>query len=369
MEINGVLPAGGSISGKGTSLWNFGERLLVEVIQKDGLNGIIRVKGQDILALLETSTEIGDKFWVKAGGVQEGNLLLIREPLAEQQGEIQAVPQLLMERGLPVNQQIIKLLDTFSSADSENLGSLWGDFQEIMAGNSLFKKVLNTIPEWKELSGENGSEKIVEFLRTLGINYEQRLQQLLKQEPMAKEEEISNLRTTLKYLLLESLQNQDDQNTPEGQDLHGRLVQLLHDFTGQQLWFKTGLLDNAYLMLMLPLLKQGQFFPVKIAIESTRKGSKMDEKHCRIALKMETKHLGEIGIDAFFDENILSLRILSRNDSQLPQLLENVVTETKQNFAKLGFTLTNIVTGDLDKNPEFHSFLRGIRRSGVDVHG
>lgn len=366
MEVGGIL-APGAINGIGLNQWHLGERLLVEVVQKTGEGaGTIRVKGQDVFALLETSTELGEKFWVKVGDVKEGSLLLIREPLMDKQGDIRVVPQQfqqLTERGLPINQDIITLLKAFPTANTEQLGTLLENIQGTMT-DEFIVNLRKSIPKWEGLSEETGAEELVECLRKLGLNYEQRIQQMMKLDSPAKEVEKNSLKDTFKFALLEAIQNQ------EGQDLYdpdGPLALLLQKITGQQLWFKTGALDNAFMLLHLPLLNQGQLVPVQIAIESARKGPKMDDQHCRVAIQIETQQLGDIGIDAFFDQDSLTFRVLTRNLPFLPQLLEEVMPETRAEFSKLGFNLAKVETGDLDQNIEFQNFLRGIRRSGVDV--
>ncbi|SPF56763.1 conserved hypothetical protein [Candidatus Desulfosporosinus infrequens] len=366
MEVGGILTPGG-INRIDHNQLRVGERLLVEVIQKTGESeGTIRVKGQDLFALLETSTKLGEQFWVKVGDTKEGSLLLIREPLLDKQEDIQGIPQQvqqLTERGLPINQDMITLLTTFSAANSDSFGTLLENIQGTMTDEFLVN-LRKAIPSLDELSEGNGAEKLVECLKKLGLNYEQRLQQMLKLGSPAKEVEKNNLRETFKFKLLEGIQNQ------EGQDLHdpdGPLAHLLQKITGQQLWFKTGALDNAFMLLHLPLFNQGQLVPVQIAIESARKGSKMDEQHCRVAIQIETQQLGDIGIDAYFNQDLLTFRVLTRNLPFLPQLLEAVMPETKEGFAKLGFNLAKVETGDLDQSLEFQNFLRGIRRSGVDV--
>ncbi|MFZ3132130.1 MAG: hypothetical protein WA125_13825 [Desulfosporosinus sp.] len=366
MEVGGIL-APGAIKGIALNQWQLGERLLVEVIQKTGEGeGTIRVKGQDVFALLETSTELGEKFWVKVGDVKEGSLLLIREPLMDKQGDIHVVPQQfqqLTERGLPLNQEIITLLKTFPTANTGRLGVLLTSLQGTPL-DGLIVNLRKTIPEWDGLSEENGAEKLVEYLKKLGLNYERRIQQMLKLDPLAKEVEINSLKDTFKFALLKADQNQEGQGL---YDPEGPLLNLLQKITGQQLWFKTGALDNAFMLLHLPLINQGQFVPVQIAIESARKGPKMDEQHCRVAIQIETQQLGDIGIDAFFDQDSLTFRVLTRDLPFLPQLLEEVMPETRAKFSKLGFIVTKVETGDLDRNIEFQNFLLGIRRSGVDV--
>lgn len=366
MEVGGIL-APGAFKGIGLNQWKLGERLLVEVVQKTGEGeGTIRVKGQDLFALLETSTELGEKFWVKVGDVKEGGLLLIREPLMNKQGDIPVVSQQLQqltERGLPLNQDIITLLKTFPTAHTELLGTLLENIKGTMT-DEFIVSLRKTIPGWDGLSEENGAEKLVECLKKLGLNYEQRIQQMLKLDSPAKEVEKNSLKDTFKFALLEAIKNQ------EGQDLYdpdGPLAHLLQKITGQQLWFKTGAQDNAFMLLHLPIFNQGQLVPVQIAIESARKGPKMDEQHCRVAIQIETQQLGEIGIDAFFDQDSLTFRVLTRDLPFLPLLLEEVMPETRAEFSKLGFNLAKVETGDLDQNIEFQNFLRGIRRSGVDV--
>jgi len=638
MEVGGVL-APGAINRIGLNQFQLGERILVEVVRKIGEGeGTVRVKGQEVSALLETSTQAGERFWVKVTDVKDGILLLVREPSAGKQGGLPEVPQQiqqLAERGLPNNQEIITLLKAFSIDKQGILTSLFETIPEMTAGTvqgttpgtttqettqgtvqgttpgtttqettqgtvqgttpgtttqettqgtvqgttpgtttqettqgttpgttqettqgtvqgatpgttqettpgtvqgttpgttqettqgtvqrttpgtttqettqgtvqgttpgtvqgatpgttqettpgtvqgttpgtvqgttpgtvqgttpgtvqgttpgtvqgttpgtvqgttpgttpgtvqatapgttqgttpgtvpeattgtasetsqktvqeitsgSILKtdlmslvgtnpatktnsrtitdefmiKLQSTIPEWSGLSEENGAEKIVECLRKLGLNYEQRIMQLMKFDSAAKEAEINSLKETVKFALLETAQNK------EGKELgsDSPLAQLLQKITGQQLWLKTGALDNAFILLQLPLLNQGQPMPVHMAIESARKGTKMDDQHCRIALQIETELLGDVGIDAFFNQDSVTLRVLTRDHQLLPLLIEEVLPETKAKFARLGFNLANVETGDLDQNREFHSFLQGIRRSGVDVKG
>lgn len=366
MEVGGIL-APGAVSSTPLKQWQLGERLLVEVIQKTSEGeGTIRVKGQDVSALLETSTKVGEKFWVKVGNLSEGSLLLIREPVMEKQGDLRVVPQQfkqVTERGLPINQEIMTLLKTFPTANTGIISAILTSLQGTPL-DGLLMNLRKSIPKWEGLSEETGTEELVEYFRKLGLNYEQRIQQMMKLDSQTKDVEKNSLKDTFKFALLTAIQNQ------EGQDYHdseGTLTKLLQKLTGQQLWFKTGALDNAYLLLHLPLLYQEQLVPVQIAIESARKGGKMDEQHCRVGIQMETQQLGQVGIDAFFYEDSLTFRVLTRDLQFPPQLLEEVLPETKKQFAKLGFNLTKIETGDLAQSIEFQNFLQGSRRSGVDI--
>jgi len=366
MEVSGIS-APGSVSPNPLNMFKLGERLLVEVIHKTSEGeGTIRVKGQTMLALLETSTLAGEKFWVKVGSLNEGGLLLIREPLPGKLGEVSAPQQfqLLAERGLPNNHEIIALIKSFPTSKMGVFSAFFGSMQGSLITDELLINLRKAIPQWNSLAEENGVDKLLASLRKLGLNYEQRIQQMLKLDHPAKEIEKNSLKDTFKGRLLEAIQGQ------EGEDLYYSdrpIARLLQKITGQQLWFKTGAMDNAYMLLHFPLFDQERFVPVQIAIESARKGLKMDEKHCRIAILVETEELGEIGIDAFFTEDSLTCRVLSHDLQFLPQLLEVVIPETRERFAQLGFNLGRVDMGELKENLEFQNFLLGSRRSGVDI--
>ena len=366
MEVGGILApiAGNSVQLK---QWQLGERLQVEIVQKKSEGeGIIRVKGQYVSALLESSTNVGDSFWVKVGNLSEGSLLLIREPLLEKPGGIPVqLPQFkqLTERGLPINQEIITLLKTFPTANTGQLGALLSNLQGTPL-DGLITNLRKSIPNWDGLSEETGADELVECLRKLGLNYEQRISQMMKLDSQSKEAEKNSLKETFKYGLLKALQKHEGLNDHKAVET---VTNLLQQLTGQQLWFKTGALDNAYLLLHLPILNHEQLMPVQIAIESARKGGKMDEQHCRVGVQMETQELGQVGIDAYFYQDSLTFRVLTSDLQSLPQLLEEVMPETRKHFAMLGINLTNIETGDLAQNLEFQKFLEGSRRSGVDI--
>ena len=364
MEVGGIL-APGAVNSPLIKQWQVGDRLLLEIVQKTSEGeGTIRVKGQEMSALLEPSTKVGEKFWVKVGNLSEGSLRLIRQHTMDKQGDLRIAPQQFnqyTERGLPNNQEINALLKKFPTANTGTLSSLLASLQGT-ALEGLLMNLRKSSPKWEGLSEENGAEVLVECLRKLGLNYEQRIQGMMKLDPQSKEIEKSNLKETFKFSLLQALQNSNGLDAAEG-----TVTSLLQKLTGQQLWLKTGVLDNAYLLLHLPLLNQGQVMPVQIAIESARKGGKMDEHQCRVGIQLDTQQLGQVGIDAFFYGDSLSFRVLTRDLQSLSELLEDVLPETRTQFAKLGFNLTKIETGDLNENLEFQNFIKGTRRSGVDI--
>lgn len=366
MEVSGIsTPSSFSAL---LNMFQLGERLLVEVVDKinEG-EGTVRVKGQNLHALLETSAQVGEKFWVKVGNLNNDGMLLVREPILGNSKDISSVPQQfqqILERGLPNNQEIVALIKTFPNSNMAVFSSLLGSGQGPAITDELLVSLKKVIPQWNSLSEGNGMEELLSGLKKLGLNYEHRIQQMMNLDPSAKDIEKKNILDTFKGILLKAIQSQTSEDMP---DSDSPLAQLLQNITGQQLWFKPGAMESAYILLHLPFLNQEQYVPVQIGIESARKGLKIDEQHCRIAVLVETQELGEIGIDAFFNENSFTCRVLSNDLKLLPELLGLVIPETRERFAKLGFHLEKVETGELDQNPEFRNFLQGFRRSGVDI--
>lgn len=228
--------------------------------------------------------------------------------------------------------------------------------------SSILGKIFNLLPLWCELSGENGRLQLVNFLRKLGIDYERRLAGLSHLDNNAQEEEIAQLKNTIKGNLMELIRRTDSQ-LPNPQ-----LQGLLDKITGQQLGLLSGLMVNSYIRLSLPLQTNNQVQEVKIALQSDPQKNKLDALHCRIGVSLETLALGEIGVDAYLFNHSISLRILTMMPLQLSLLLDEIQQETITRFSKLGLRLTGVDVAPLDSHTDFKSFVSGEPQQGVDTY-
>lgn len=224
----------------------------------------------------------------------------------------------------------------------------------------LLGKLFNLLPFWSELSGENGRLQLVSFLRKLGIDYEQRLAGLSQLDNNTQEEEIAQLKNTIKGNLMELISRTDSQLP--------KLQGLLDKITGQQLGLLSGLMVNSYIRLSLPLQTNNQVQEVKIALQSDPQKNKLDALHCRIGVSLVTLALGEIGVDAYLFNNSISLRILTMMPQQLSLLLDEIQQETITRFSKLGLRLTGVEVATLDSHLDFKSFISGEPHQGVDTY-
>ncbi|MFZ3373009.1 MAG: hypothetical protein WA131_08325, partial [Desulfitobacteriaceae bacterium] len=312
MQVNGFNPSGLLNQNLSRKL-ELGQRLFVEVIsKKPSGEGIILLEGQEIPALMEISAEAGDKLWVKIRESNEQGLLLVRElqpdslKTSSSSGE---KPQTsLLERGLLANATIVKVLDNFNNPKQEFVLLLQNLSLESFSGltnqqREMIAQVLQAIPQWANVSGENGVATILQLLKAFGIDYEARLKQILKTKGENQAKGFQELLSTLKPLILQILQDPKSLlSTLHLKDFEG----ILDHLTGQQLWLRTGDQENAFVLLHFPFQDNGSTLLAKVAIESTRKGNKMAIDHCHLALQLETPVLGEVGVDLWFFEDNLS---------------------------------------------------------------
>ncbi len=328
-----------------------GQLLFIEIIsKKPSGEGIIVLEGQEIPALLEISAEAGDKIWVKILEVADDGLLLVREQ-KEKPGKISdsnnadMIPEdkiklTLLERGLTKDANIVEIINDFKldkqkfelllqNLTQENFLSLTGEQRQ------KIEAIIRAIPEWAGIGEEKGANQILEIFKTLGLDYEARLKQIMKLKGENKSNQLQELLSTLKPLLIQYLHNHKAALSPE---LLNSFEEILNQLTGQQLWLRTGDQDNAYVILNIPLRENEQVFSAKVAIESSRKRNTMDIEHCHLALQMETPVLGEVGVDLWFYENNLSLKVLTTRPEQTASLVEQILPLTKERFFRIGFT-------------------------------
>lgn len=363
MDINriGQLPA---IS-KGLPLpWQPGQHLQIEVITITGAGeGIILLDGQLTPALLETSVKPGDKFGVTVREINDGTLLLVRDAANDPKVSF-GNQDYIKERGFPLNEQIEKLLQNFPEIEEPGITLLAENKSESIPPqlNKVRDILRQIIPEWNTLNSENGPQQFLHLAKTLGLDLEYRLRQSLKQNNLIGEPELENLRETVKSQILSLLQNEKN---PLPVVWRERLQQALQELTAQQFWVHTGSKETAFVLFQFPLQNQGNFFNVRIAIESSRKGTKMDFHHSHIALSLETPNLGTIGVDAWFFNERVNLKVLSSEPNELLPLIDEVMPITKEQFSKIGFYLNSVETGPWD--PHIQRFIKGERLNGVDI--
>ncbi|MCL1851753.1 MAG: hypothetical protein FWF88_01795 [Peptococcaceae bacterium] len=143
---------------------------------------------------------------------------------------------------------------------------------------------------------------------------------------------------------------------------------LLDDITAQQLWLQSGLRKNAFMLMNVPLQDQEGLNQARIAVESARKGAKMDSQHCRIAVQVDTFHLGTVGADVWLYENHIHLCLLSDDPAELTEVIQPELVSAQEQFQALGMFLASVTTKNFADMPRFKNFLAGEQLE-VNIEG
>ncbi|CDX01949.1 APOBEC1 complementation factor [Desulfitobacterium hafniense] len=220
--------------------------------------------------------------------------------------------------------------------------------------------VNNTVPQWSSLS-KDGFMQLFLLFRGLGLDYERRLKNLDSSKDPEKSNLQAELKRSLKGILL-SLLTRGGGNGDE----KSLATNLLDRLTGQQILLQGGNSEAPFYLMEIPLQSEGELYNQTLAIKASRKGNKLDLDHCRLALRAETPTLGELGLEGWIYEAQLTLKVFSDNPERLQSLVEENFAHTREIFNQMGMSLHPITVGPLETADEFHRFLKGELREGVD---
>lgn len=275
--------------------------------------------------------------------------------------ELRASPGLGTYTGpIEADPELKLLLEDFPRSP-EKLSRVISDIGKDAEENPDWPDYRREIPRWLELRGDKPAQ-ILYFLKKLGLNYEQRFLQACKLPDELREKEFDDLKNTLKGRILAALDN-DKLSEP----VQTQLKKVLHSLAGQQLWLPKDSGDNIFVLLNLPLYEAGKVYDIRIAAEGPRKGNKLDREHFHIGVFTETLTLGEIGVESWIHEDQIFLKVFSGQTDILRAFSAGILPQTREGFAKLGFSLQEIEFANWEYGDFFRAFLDGKSQSGVDI--
>lgn len=364
-----------------------GQKFLIEVIHIDPSGKAqIRIAGQVIPALLEISVQPGEKFWAGVQKIDENGIVLARDksinPAKDTPFDAQRIGRLYIEFGQNKDNSLSNLLGQIldevksvpvpsegksvltiegKSLQVEGSNNTITEQDENLSGKELIASFISkSIPQWSNLNKE-GFMQLFLLFRGLGLDYERRLKNLDTMSQQDIQNVQMELKKSLKGIAL-SLLGEEDSNGNE----KSLIVSLLERLTGQQILLQGGNPDAPFYLIEIPLQSEGELFTQRLAIKASRKGKKIDLDHCRLALHAETPTLGELGIEGWIYEAQLTLKVFSDNPDFLYSLIDESFAQTSEAFRRMGINLNPIRVAPLKTAEEFHRFLRGELREGVD---
>ncbi|MDR3270125.1 MAG: hypothetical protein LBT32_01235 [Peptococcaceae bacterium] len=431
----GDAPAGQAGKTAGTAERPESARLLVEVL-KGNQNGpaAILLNGRPMLAKMDVPVRAGDRFFAVAAEPEADGVVAIKTDLtAKEIANLREKPverpnNQVLQRGILSNDSEVARLVRHMPEQRSDWKS-WLDTlknADPLKNSDTLKSVLKNfnLPEWQSMEKE-GSAKIIDFLKKMGVEYEAGLSHLSQERVVqtparspaqsparlavpegtppgggrqaapglergtagtaatvttaakshwtqpgwtqnAEALEQDKLSQTLKGALLKELTLVHPRQAAQ----HQVLNQVLDHITSQQLWLQSGADDNAFFLLYLPLkYPNGDVNEVRIAAEAKRKGAKIDYQHCRVAFLTHTEQLGDVGVDVWLGSEGVDMRLLSDQPEEVRSLMEALWPETRERISHQGWQVRSVEVSRLDLNTEFLRFVQGAKRSGVDLQG
>ncbi|MDQ0256211.1 putative RNA-binding protein with TRAM domain [Evansella vedderi] len=181
----------------------------------------------------------------------------------------------------------------------------------------------------RTLTHNDGSgRQVLEGFRSLGINREPELAQLLAN---GKGHEAVDQQRNVRTVLLQMLRGEEDSGRQQ------QLQQALQNLSGQQLMAKIDHQQNMQmLMLQLPILIKGQAENLQVFVNSRNDGEKLDWENCSLYFLMETKKMGEVGILVKVSERALNIT-LKNDDPTFQSKMEPIAHKYVDKLKDIGF--------------------------------
>ncbi len=187
----------------------------------------------------------------------------------------------------------------------------------------------------RSLLQQDGSPRqLFENIRTIGLNRESELSQMLAS---GKDSPAESQQKNMKSILYQMLRSEE-----EGSRAHQQAQQALQNLSGQQLMSRTDHQQNMQmLMIQLPLLLKGQAENLQVFINSKNDGEKIDWENCQLYFLIDTKKMGEVGISLTVSNRALSVTL--KNDaSQFKQKVEPIAAKYVDRLKEIGFNINGL---------------------------
>lgn len=259
------------------------------------------------------------------------------------------VLNIMLERKLPINEQIFQAIHRFITEDKPLLAQLQQITNAIQSERNLpvhiqqiNEQIVQIMDKWVSsfrLAGEQANPQrfetpiypLKELLSTFGLQYEKAVMQMFKSK-LPNEVKLHNqeLKPLLLTLLKENIPNQAKQLV---QDTIQRL-------TGQQLLMKH---DEQMLQFLMqfPLPKQLGNEDALLQFQSKNKQGQIDTDFCRILFYLQLKKLRETVVDVHIQNRVIAISVY--NEIHISkQTLDPLISMLKQTLEQHEYTLSSL---------------------------
>lgn len=203
--------------------------------------------------------------------------------------------------------------------------------QETSFLNRVIEEVqIEEVAKWE--NGKQVADHLRNLVAKLGLDYESRILQFIKEGNQLDGQKLEVLKATLIQFL----------NGESPSLLKDAAEQILHKITGIQLQSQESGPIQQY-VVQIPLSFWDKTTDLTIQWNGRKKeNGQIDPDYCRILFYLELEYLNEIIVDLQIQNRIMNIRII--NDvEEIKMLAAPFMENLKDNLDKLGFKLSNVV--------------------------
>lgn len=171
------------------------------------------------------------------------------------------------------------------------------------------------------------ARQVFESLRRLGLTHENDVANSIVSGSKGNHEELNQ---NVKARLI--------QMAAQDADGQSRAEHALANLTGQQLLNKQDPSGIQNLFLQMPFLLNQNMENIKVFINSQKSGDKIDWENCSLYFVLETKKLGEVGIQVTAQNRNISITFNSKKED-LDNRLEPMTEISKERLQEIGYRL------------------------------
>ncbi|SFP24417.1 hypothetical protein [Salibacterium halotolerans] len=182
---------------------------------------------------------------------------------------------------------------------------------------------------------EPSSRQVFELVRTLGLNREQEIGQMLTTSQRQQSQNVT-MQQNMKDALMQLMKHENDSS------LQQKSSQALSNLTGQQLMSKTDQGNNMQQLLFnLPVPMKENMEDLQVYVQARQDQGEMDWENCNLYFLIETPSLGETGIMVHAFDRQLAIT-LKNDDPDFEKTMAPLVDQAAESINEIGYNIQDI---------------------------
>ncbi|TYS61591.1 hypothetical protein FZC74_04745 [Sutcliffiella horikoshii] len=311
-------------------------------------------------------TQIGGK--MPSTSLKEVTEAIDSLPPSQKEKAMELVKVLVQRNGLTnLPEKLQMMVTSFSDKETilQNLAKVETYLEKANLPPAVQEKLINVIRNMQLPQTLNNKTETLHFIKQvlplLGLNFEQNLNNFIRQDQPLSEAKLEQLKPLL-------LNYMNQATTPEESAAIGQLISKLTSF--QLLTREEGNLHHVF--LPIPVNMENESKEWYVHISSQKKNEELDSEYCRVVLLLDLPIFSSVMVDVLVQKKVIGISF-QHSYPALESLVEKSAPLLKENLAKIGYTLSNVKTEckETDHTPGIPlGYLRTILappKEGVDI--